>query len=62
MTHSALSNLKDQEICTVVLHDDTRRDAAWNPGDRRFRFCDGLGEGSVSHDEVDEWWPASVKL
>lgn len=62
MTGSALSNLKAQEICTIVLHDGTQRDAAWSPTDRRFVFCDGLRDGSVSHADVYEWWPASVRF
>jgi hypothetical protein len=62
MMTDALSRLQPEEICTIVLHDGTKRDAAWSPNDHRFAFCDGLGEGSVSHDEVYEWWPASVRF
>jgi|GEM_PF-2180600 len=62
MTESALSRLKPDEICTIVMQDGMRRDAAWNPSERRFFFCDGLGEGSASHADVYEWWPASVRF
>lgn len=59
---SALHRLQPGEICTIVLHDGTRRDAAWNPEDKLFRYCDGKGDGEANLGEVYEWWPAGVRF
>lgn len=58
---SALHRLKHGELCIVVLHDSTQREAEWNPDNARFYFT-SAPPGSVSAAEVYEWWPASVKF
>jgi hypothetical protein len=59
---SALSRLQHGEICVVVLHDGSKREAKWESEERQFSFWDGKGDGAVRHDKVYEWWPASVKF
>ncbi|OGB26492.1 MAG: hypothetical protein A3I66_21425 [Burkholderiales bacterium RIFCSPLOWO2_02_FULL_57_36] len=61
-TETALSRLHADEICEIVLPDGTTRHASWDPLNRSFHFCDGLGVGVASHDDVKEWMPASVDL
>lgn len=59
---SALSLLRNDELCIVVLHDGTQRECAWTPADQSFTFVDGKGPGFVLASDVYEWWPASVKF
>jgi len=59
-TVSALSNLQDGEICTIVLKTGETRDAAWSMLNRCWIFCDGKGDGFAPLSGVEEWWRASV--
>ena len=59
---SALSNLSDGEICTIVMKNGMSRDAAWSVLNRGWSFCDGMGDGFAHVSQVEEWWPASVKF
>ena len=54
--------LQNDAIYTLALQDGTKRDAAWESDERRFRLCDGMGDGYVQPDEVYEWWPAGVRF
>jgi hypothetical protein len=62
INQSDLALLREGDICTIVLHNGSQRDAAWHPLDKTFHFLDGLGEGFVTAAEVYEWWPAGVKF
>lgn len=59
---SALSKLQHDELCTVLLRDGTQRGAKWSAKNYMFYFADGKGPGSVWPDDLEEWWPASVKF
>lgn len=59
---SALDLLQHEELCIVILPDDTQRQATWHKHNRWFRFCDGKGPGIVKPEDVQEWMPASVKF
>lgn len=60
MSESALSNLKNGELCTVVV-DGQEREAEWIAHNRWFRFTTPPA-GIARPEEVEEWWPASVKF
>lgn len=58
---SALHRLRHGELCIVVLHDGTRREAEWHKANEWFSFI-AAPAGVVRPDSVLEWWPASLKL
>lgn len=61
LNDGALARLKRDEICIVVLPDGSQREATWSPHNRRFFFTSAPA-GSVSLDEIEEWWPARPTL
>jgi hypothetical protein len=62
MSDSALDLLQRDEICVVVLHDGTKREATWSPHNRGFYLRPPGEVRFVPHAEVFEWWPAAVKF
>ena len=59
MTDSALSRLKPDEICVVVV-DGIEHEAIWKPEKEIFQLRYQFGQ--IPADLVEEWWPASVKF
>lgn len=58
---SALHRLADNEICIIVFQDGRKAEALWSVQRRGFHYLEGELARFVSHDEVYEWWPDSVK-
>lgn len=59
---SALHRLAHEELCFIVLHDGRRYEAIWSANNKGFYYRDGGQPHFVSHDEIYEWWPASVRF
>ena len=62
MTNDALSRLQPGEICIVVLHDHTQREATWSPNNKGFYLRPPGEVRFVPAAEVYEWWPAGVRF
>lgn len=58
---SALSLLRHNELCEVVI-DGTTRKARWHQTTRLFFFIDGDRPVFCPGSGTQEWWPASAKL
>lgn len=58
MSNNALSLLRPDEICVIVMHDGRQREATWKPEQQAFE-CEG---DLIPADTVYEWWPAGVKF
>jgi hypothetical protein len=58
---NALSKLRHDELCEVVINGKTR-EASWHRTTRLFFFTDGNQPLFCSANEIQEWWPASVKF
>jgi hypothetical protein len=57
---SALSRLKHDERCILVLQDGMHQEATWSKNTNRFHYFDGQPR-TIRAADVYEWWPASVK-
>lgn len=62
MTDSALSRLRHEELCIIVLHDHSQHEATWSANNKGFYFKDGGEVRFVPAAEVYEWWPAGVRF
>lgn len=60
MSDSALDRLRNGELCIIVFPDGTEREAQWIAANRWFRFTTQPA-GIARPEEVEEWWPASVR-
>jgi hypothetical protein len=56
--NTALSQLKPDQPCIVVMQNGQIREAVWVPDIHCFRFSD-QPPGTVDPHEVAEWWPAA---
>jgi hypothetical protein len=59
---SALSRLRDGELCWIVLRDSKPTEAVWSAKRSGFFYNAGGEPAFVNHAEVAEWWPANKKF
>jgi len=62
---SALTQLKNGEVCVLVLKGGERREAYWNECLQCFfptaaPLMPLHRERAIPHDQIDEWWPVNV--
>jgi hypothetical protein len=58
---SALSHLKDEEICIVRLAEG-EREMRWSRADWRFYYMEGNERLVCPFEEIYEWRPASIRF
>jgi len=59
---SALSHLKDGELCVVVLKNGERHEVQWSVQQWRFVFRQAGAPVACAFDDIGEWMPASIKF
>ena len=58
---SALSLLKDEELC-IVTTKEGEREMRWNRAARCFFYLDRGTPVACDDDQIEEWRPASVRF
>lgn len=59
---SALSHLHDDELCVVMLKDDSEREVRWSRRDWRFYYITTDTPTVCRHEDIKEWRPASIRF
>ncbi|TFW07741.1 hypothetical protein E4K72_08720 [Oxalobacteraceae bacterium OM1] len=58
---SALSHLRDGELC-IVRTREGEREAVWRRAAWRFYPEEGRNAGPYKFDDIEEWRPASIRF
>lgn len=59
---SALSHLKDGEICIAVLKNGERHEVRWSVPDWSFFFVHADWPTACRFEDIKEWMPASIRF
>lgn len=59
---SALSHLRNEETCIVILNNGERHEVRWSVPDWRFYFTHADRPSACSFDDIREWMPATIRF
>lgn len=59
---SALSHLRDGELCIVVLKNGERHEVQWRVAEWRFVFPQTQPPADCRFEDIQEWMPASIRF